>query len=507
MRRPWLLLGLLLTPSAGRAADPAPSPAMPVASELQRAQALVAAGEVEEAYDALRPLAEATDASATVLYEAGRVAAALGRPADAEAWLRRSLAMEPDTLAARELGIVLAGTGRCPEAYPLLKPRAERRSDDGQARRFAALCAVQLRRPNEASIFLAGQDLQQPAVRLLWARVRRLEGDPWGAIAILEPLFEVAPQAMAADVRTQLADAYASVGRAARAVELLSGRAGTDPALALLLGRAQYQSGDIEGALSTLAPVVQGALAAVETGRPLSPAGAEMLVDYGRFLLADSRASEALPYLEAATRLQPRDKQGWLQLGQALSMLGRPAEARIALARFEEISAGEGSVAQGELRLEEDRRDPTGRELRRALDLAANGRFDEALEIVELEAALAPGDSRTSLVASRVLLLAGRTEEALRRAERLVADRPDDADAVVQRGAVRLARRELEGAEADFRLALALAPEHTGAMNALAVLLAERGDQAEARVLLERVLALRPDDAAAAANLESLVER
>ncbi|MGH9464740.1 MAG: tetratricopeptide repeat protein, partial [Thermoanaerobaculia bacterium] len=499
-------LGPLLALSTRLAADPAPVPPMGDAGELQEARALAAAGEVDAAYDALRPLAEAADASATVLYEAGRLAAALGRPAAAEAWLLRSLAIEPDTSAVRELGIVLAGAGRYTEAYLLLKPWAEGRPEDAQARRIAALCAVQLRRPSEATVFLADQDPQQPDVRLLWARVRRLEADPWGAIAFLEPLLPVAPPAMATDVRAQLADAYVSVGLAARAVELLAGRTGTDPALVLLLGRARHQGGDVEGALSTLEPVTSAFRAAAEAGRPLPPPGAEILVEYGRVLLAARRSDEALPYLEAATRLQPDDKQGWLQLGQALSMLGRPEEARVALARFQEILEEEGSVAESELRLDRDRKDPAGRELRQALALAAERRFDEALEIADREAALAPGDLRPPLVASRILLLAGRAEEALHLAEQLVARQPDNADAVLQRGAVRLARRELEGAEADFRRVLELSPEHTGAMNALAVLLAERGDEAEARALLERVLALRPDDAAARANLKSLGE-
>jgi Flp pilus assembly protein TadD len=81
---------------------------------------------------------------------------------------------------------------------------------------------------------------------------------------------------------------------------------------------------------------------------------------------------------------------------------------------------------------------------------------------------------------------------------------PANADAVYQRGAVRVALDDLAGAEADFRRALELAPEHTAAMSDLAVLLAGRGEKAEARTLLERVLALRPDDKVAKANLQGL---
>jgi Flp pilus assembly protein TadD len=59
-------------------------------------------------------------------------------------------------------------------------------------------------------------------------------------------------------------------------------------------------------------------------------------------------------------------------------------------------------------------------------------------------------------------------------------------------------------AEADFRQALVLAPDHVPAMSDLAVLLIAKGERAEAERLLERVLELRPDDPGAKANLDRL---
>ncbi len=531
MRR-LLLLGLLLGVAArlpGQDATPAPP-------ELERAVEHAAAGELAEAIELLEPLAQkpdaapavrallgallvesgraeaahgvlapmaaAPDADPAVLYNAGRAAAGIGRIEEAEQWLRRSLAIESGTPAARELGIVLARTGRYEEAYPLLKPWAEAAGAGEDLRTIAALCAVQLRRPAEAEAFVQNLPADRPELQLLRAEVKQLRGDPFGAIALLEPLLASAPPAMGKDVRRQLAEAYTMTAQAEKAVELLAGQVGDDPRVALQLGTAQYQSGDVDGALATLGPFAEAALARGDEGGDRT--GLRLLVEYGRLLVGAGRHADALPYLEAATRLDSEDKRNWQQLGQALAVLGRTEEARQALARFEEIVAREGPVSALEARLERDLEDPTGRELRRASELASAGRFDEALEVLRREALLVPADPRPRLLESRILLQAERHEEALAVAEGLVAALPENADAVYQRGAVRVATRDLAGAEADFRRALELAPEHTAAMSDLAVLLADRGETAEARALLERVLELRPGDPVATANLENL---
>jgi Flp pilus assembly protein TadD len=49
-----------------------------------------------------------------------------------------------------------------------------------------------------------------------------------------------------------------------------------------------------------------------------------------------------------------------------------------------------------------------------------------------------------------------------------------------------------------------MAPQHTAAMNDLAVLLMMRDDKEEARLLLHQVLALNPEDPVATGNLQAL---
>jgi Flp pilus assembly protein TadD len=62
----------------------------------------------------------------------------------------------------------------------------------------------------------------------------------------------------------------------------------------------------------------------------------------------------------------------------------------------------------------------------------------------------------------------------------------------------------LEEAEAAYRAALTLEPEHPAALADLGALEAARGDYTQARTLLSRALELQPDLASARANLEQL---
>ena len=62
----------------------------------------------------------------------------------------------------------------------------------------------------------------------------------------------------------------------------------------------------------------------------------------------------------------------------------------------------------------------------------------------------------------------------------------------------------LIAAETAFRRTLEVAPEHVPALNDLAVLLMVEGKGGEAEALLERVLAIRPEDETARRHLEEL---
>ncbi len=460
-------------------------------------------GRAAEALEILEPLAETQPDNAGLLYNAGRAALNLRDFPRAEAFLQRAVELSPQSPAARELGMLYGGAGRYEQAFLLLRPWVRNAPNDEDARLIAALSALQIERPNDAETLLSDLPQQRPQVRLLWGKLLLLKGDPFGAIGTLQPLLEDSPDNMALDVRRTLADAQASVGQAAEAVTLLDGWVGSNPAVALQLGQARYQSGDLDGALATLEPFAKPVLAA--GGQAPDPRiAASIVLEYGRLLVTGGRHEDALDYLELSTRMTPENKQSWHQFGQALAAVGRRDEARAALDRFQKIVSSEVPSSLRSVQLEKDLEDPTGRELREAMRLAAEEEYDRALGVARREAALAPEDIRPRLVEGRVLLMAERKDEAAQLADQLTQAAPGHPDAHYLRALIRMASDDLVGAEADFRTALESSPDHTAALNDLAVLLMETGKEDEARELLQRALEIRPDDDLAAANLERL---
>lgn len=463
--------------------------------------AYLEAGRPADALEVLGPLAEAEDADPAVLYNAGRAALATGDVAGGTRFLARSVTLQGGTPAARELGLVRATQGQTRDAYRLLRPWALANPDDEEARLAAALAAIHLNRVPQAEELLEGLPPETPGTRLLWGQIRLLRDDPEGAVAILAPVLEGEGGEGALAARRTLAEAHLAMDRPQEAVELLEGRAAGDPAASLVLARAQGEVGDEEAAIATLQPLAERLLEASRSGDEIfnRELGARFGLEYGRLLAAAGRHEEAIPPLEMATGLDPNRREAWRLLAESLAAAGRSGEAASARERFDALESAEEGGAATE--------DPTLRAILRARDLLAAERFDPAISVLRSEIELAPDDPRPRLLESRALLLAGRSEEALERAEEIVVRFPEHPDAYYQRGTVHLALEHRSSAEADFREALALAPDHVPAMSDLAVLLTIKGERAEAERLLERVLELRPDDEVARGHLERLRDR
>ncbi|MER3545234.1 MAG: hypothetical protein C4311_11700 [Chloroflexota bacterium] len=168
----------------------------------------------------------------------------------------------------------------------------------------------------------------------------------------------------------------------------------------------------------------------------------------------------------------------------------------------------------------------------------AAGDLAGALKHVEQALAAAPDDPTVHQAIGTVLLRLGRPDDALQHFSEAAAARPDDADALNNLGVARLLAGDLAGAEAAFRKLLERNPHHLQARKnlALAYLRQEKflegvtlirdvlrdapqdieallmmgdcyrdaGDAASARLFYQRVLAIQPDNAEAAAQLEAL---
>lgn len=128
-----------------------------------------------------------------------------------------------------------------------------------------------------------------------------------------------------------------------------------------------------------------------------------------------------------------------------------------------------------------------------ALKCEQEGRFDDALKVLERAIQIAPQDIGARNAKGLVLTRLERYREALATFDGVVELMPEFAGAHCARGASLEAMGRLKEAEAAYRHALELEPENLGAMQGCANLLSRRGAHAEARPLAEEVLEAEPN--------------
>ncbi len=477
------------------------------------------AGKPQPALEILAPLAAAADADASVLYNTGRAELALGKIAEARRDLARSVAIEPASPASRELGLLFAREGQVVEAYRSLRPWSIRSPRDSEARLTAAMLALQLERPFEAEELLIGQKPDDPAIRLLSAKVAIQKGDGPAALALLQPIAAKHPPAMDLEIRRTQAEAYLLADSPAEALALLRGKSGNVPALALLLARAQRQTKDAAGALATLKPFAEKLPADPAAAGDPRPAAA-IAVEYGQLLAAQGRAAEGLGFLERATQLNPVSPEAFKAYGDALTAAGRAVDAKAPLAKAQELAAGRAQArAEAEKAAQEFRAaveapaapakpaPPASPEMQEAMRKMATGDQAGAIAAIHKRVVAAPDDVVARALEVRLLLAAKRYTEALAAADSALRQAPQNPDMIYQHGAVQMALGHAGDAELDFRRAIAIDAKNTAAMSDLAVLLSVQNKKAEAEQLLKRVLEINPRDLNAKANLDRLYQK
>lgn len=471
----------------------------------------------QDALAVLQPLAEAEDAVAAVLYNAGRAALLAGDVDAARTYLTRSVLQEPASPASRDLGFLMAREGRVVEAYSMLRPWALQNPADGDARLMAASLALQLERPDAAADLLKGLPETDPAIRLLRGKVLVQKKDGKGAVALLKPLLADHPPGMDLEVRRSLAEAELLAGNAAEAAKLVEPHAASHPSLALLLARAQRQAGNAAAALATLKPLADK-LPADASGMGDPRPAASIAFEYATLLEAAGRGQEAGPFFERSTRYYPRNPEAWKGLARTLEAAGRKEDAQKALAQAAEAAkppvkpalpapaaASTGTTASAASAPSAPAEPPLSEGLRNAMRFMNQNQLEPALAAVRQEIGISKDqDPRARLVEARLLLMLKRSEEALPVVEGALKKWPDNADLLYSRGATQMSLQRWATAEQDFRKALKIAPQHTAAMNDLAVLLMSLGKNQEAQSLLRQVLQINPQDRTAAANLQKL---
>ena len=195
--------------------------------------------------------------------------------------------------------------------------------------------------------------------------------------------------------------------------------------------------------------------------------------------LDDNRPEAAKTRFEALLA-SPRKSEAAYYLGRLAEVQGDDATA---IARYGEATSGIAGLEAA---------------LRRANLLARAGRFDESHEIYDTLRRIVPADAaRFDLAEAGGLDQGGKRAEALALLDGGLDREPDSTPLLYARGILRERAGNRAGAEADLRRFLALNPDDSGALNALAYLLSETPSaHAEALKMARHALDLSPDDAA-----------
>ncbi len=323
--------------------------------------------------------------------------------------------------------------------------------------------------------------------------------------------------------RDTTAAAWATVGRMQLASDqgsqaLESARTGqsADPAspYPALLALELMERGHAEAEA-----LVKRYLQAAPTTSKLQPSVTQA---YARTLLDLQRNAEARTLLAELTRRQPELPEPWLLLGNlqvqenALNEASRSLESFMRLAResgderiargltqayllMAQIAEKQKNYAAANAWIDriENADEIMAAQLRRASLLARQGQLDKARALLRNHPERRPEDARLKLTAETQLL---RDLKAWPQAFEVYAEAvsryPDDVELLYEQASVAEKMGKPEVMERLLRQLIALKPDHHHAYNALGYSLADRGQRLpEAKQLIEKAVALAPDDA------------
>jgi tetratricopeptide (TPR) repeat protein len=222
-----------------------------------------------------------------------------------------------------------------------------------------------------------------------------------------------------------------------------------------------------------------------------------MLVAGADSALARARSDRALELYDQAARLDPGNLDAQLGRAELLATDGDRAEAILAYRSAIELAPQDPEPYEKLAGLTELRPEERARLLIQAGDLRAERLETELAQRAyrdagELDASIAASaHGKTADLHERL----GGHGEALLSYQDAVAIDPEDADALTGLGRARRHLGDYAGAETSLLAALALRPEHHGALETLGTVLVESSRTREAIPLLQKAVALDPTDA------------
>lgn len=482
-RRASLALALAAVACAtpGSAPAPAVAPQAPAAEQAERpaetpeaspelAQELEERGELAEAYAVWERVLARDEGDAALLTHLAQLAFRLGRNDDAKRWAERALAQQADEPWLRAfLAQVYLDEGDLPRVLDVLTD-AQGDPVDGDA--AAQLYRVWTEKgiDEQARRVARWQVEQEPEVPASWLNLAESTaklGDAAGAERVLreadrrdpdEPQFLAAIAAL----RRSRGDRLGELG----VLNELLARFPSDAAAWLSKAEAEFDLGrDAEG---------RRALAEAEAHQPddVRTTIRIALLDMQRGAYADAERR-----LARVSEQYPEQYEVAYFLGVARRRAG---DAEGAMLAFDRIPEDHARFVDGRTQV--------------AAILEARGDFAGAR--VEIERAQATQNARPlAYYHASLRAKEGDVAGGIAELEAMLTGEADDAETHYQIGVVRGESGDHAGALAAMERALALAPDHAGALNFVGYSLAERGERLdEAQALIERALAQRPED-------------
>lgn len=299
-----------------------------------------------------------------------------------------------------------------------------------------------------------------PQARIARARLAISEDDRPGALALLDEALD--DDARNVDALALRAAVELDGGDPDAAVQTLRAALGEAPDrldLLRLAAVAHERAGNRQIAGERLAAAVR-----------VSDYASEQTLAYARFLRQRGRTEAAGTVIEEALRRYPKDRQLLKAAGEIQLALGDFPAAEEMAARLASLSEDDGSVTAQRIT---------------AAALGAQGRIGETIEMLEAIAKLPEAGSDTLAQLVRSYVRADRTDEAVAFVEGILEENPENAAALIMRGALHELAGEGAAARTSYREAVAAAPEEPAPYRALMRFYVARKDLSNARRVIE----------------------
>lgn len=243
-----------------------------------------------------------------------------------------------------------------------------------------------------------------------------------------------------------------------------------------------------------------------------NPSAHEVRLGYARTLVAEKRYDDARKEFETLLRLNPESPDVLFAVGILSLQLNDVATAEKHLKHFMTLGQGEQDAARfylGQIAEQAGRNDEAldwyravaaGEQkvpahVRAAQLLVQQNKLDEAREQIAIARASTPTDTRLITAEAQLLREGGRFTEGYALLSAALEAQPDDPDLLYETALAAEKLNETATMERHLRRLIKLKPDDALAYNALGYSLVDRNVRlAEAMQLIDKALALKPDD-------------